>query len=209
MGHVVINNTRSKDDVERASLSFLVGNVAITSGQEEPLLLTIEGVWVATKGYSHGLQSTGFDPLSELVRTFAAASGHIWVCGACAKPRGFAHERVGKATKIIGAPPAVEALVTLQCLSECGARGLPRGPRPGTRANPQGLTNRELEVLPLLAEGLRNVDIADRLSTSRRTVEHHVAAVLLKFHARSRAEAVRHAYELGLLPLESSAPAPK
>jgi predicted ATPase/DNA-binding NarL/FixJ family response regulator len=82
------------------------------------------------------------------------------------------------------------------------------GPRPGTRANPQGLTNRELEVLPLLAEGLRNVDIADRLSTSRRTVEHHVSGVLTKFNARSRAEAVQRAYELGLLPLNSSDPAP-
>jgi predicted ATPase/DNA-binding CsgD family transcriptional regulator len=74
------------------------------------------------------------------------------------------------------------------------------GPRPGTRANPQGLTNRELEVLPLLAEGLRNVDIAERLSTSRRTVEHHVSAVLAKLHARSRAEAVQRAHERGLLP---------
>jgi DNA-binding CsgD family transcriptional regulator/tetratricopeptide (TPR) repeat protein len=107
----------------------------------------------------------------------------------------------------LGAAPAVE--ITRRRLYECGARGLPRGPRPGTRANPQGLTNRELEVLPLLAEGLRNVEIAHRLSTSRRTVEHHVAGVLLKFNARSRAEAVRRAYELGLLPLQSSDPAPK
>jgi predicted peroxiredoxin len=63
MGHVMINNTRGKDDVERASLAFLVGNVALTSGQEATLLLTIEGVWVATKGYTDGLQATGFDPL--------------------------------------------------------------------------------------------------------------------------------------------------
>jgi DNA-binding NarL/FixJ family response regulator len=83
------------------------------------------------------------------------------------------------------------------------------GSRPSTSANPQGLTNRELEVLPLLAEGLRNVDIADRLSTSRRTVEHHVSGVLTKFNARSRAEAVQRAYELGLLPLNSSDSAPK
>jgi DNA-binding NarL/FixJ family response regulator len=69
--------------------------------------------------------------------------------------------------------------------------------------------NRELEVLPLLAEGLRNVDIADRLSTSSSTVEHHVSAVLAKLSARSRAEAVQRAYELGLLPLVSSDPAPK
>jgi predicted ATPase/DNA-binding CsgD family transcriptional regulator/DNA-binding XRE family transcriptional regulator len=83
------------------------------------------------------------------------------------------------------------------------------GPRPRTRANSQGLTNRELEVLPLLAEGLQNVDIADRLSTSRRIVEHHVSGMLMKFNARSRTEAVQRAYELGLLPLVASDPAPK
>jgi DNA-binding NarL/FixJ family response regulator len=51
----------------------------------------------------------------------------------------------------------------------------------------------------LLAEGLHNAEIAERLSTSPRTVEHHVSAVLAKLDARSRAEAVRRAYELGLL----------
>jgi len=76
---------------------------------------------------------------------------------------------------------------------------LPRGPRQTTRANPQGLTSRQLEILLLLAEGLRNSEIADRLSTTPKTVEHHVSAVLAKLHARSRTEAVRLASEWGLL----------
>jgi DNA-binding CsgD family transcriptional regulator len=97
----------------------------------------------------------------------------------------------------LSASPAAE--LTRRLLRERGARGLPRGPRPGTLANPQGLTNRELEVLPLLAEGMRNAEIADRLSTSPRTIEHHVTGVLMKLNARSRAEAVRRAFELGLL----------
>jgi uncharacterized protein len=70
MGHVMIHNTRGKDDVERASLAFLVGNTALSSGQEATLLLTIEGVWVATKSYTEGLQAQGFAPLSELVQQF-------------------------------------------------------------------------------------------------------------------------------------------
>src|SRR5690349_9575758 len=57
MGHVMIHNTRGKDHIERASLAFLVGNTALSSGQEATLLLTIEGVWVATKGYTEGLQA--------------------------------------------------------------------------------------------------------------------------------------------------------
>jgi len=97
----------------------------------------------------------------------------------------------------LGALPAAE--ITRRLLRERGARGLPRGPHPRTRAHPQGLTSRQLEILPLLAEGLHNAEIAERLSTSPRTVEHHVSAVLAKLDARSRAEAVRRAYELGLL----------
>jgi len=77
MGHVMIHNTRGKDDVERASLAFLVGNVALNSGQEATLLLTIEGVWVATQGYADGLQASGFDPLSDLIAKFAANGGRI------------------------------------------------------------------------------------------------------------------------------------
>jgi DNA-binding CsgD family transcriptional regulator len=107
----------------------------------------------------------------------------------------------------LGATPAME--IARQRLKERGARGLARGPRPVTRRNPQGLTNRELEALLLLAEGLRNAEIADRLSTSPRTVEHHVAGVLMKLNARSRAEAVRRAYELGLLTEAPSAPGAK
>jgi DNA-binding CsgD family transcriptional regulator len=102
----------------------------------------------------------------------------------------------------LGATPATA--ITRQRLKGQGARGRSRGPRPVTRGNPRGLTNRELEVLPLLAEGLRNAEIADQFSTSPRTVEHHVAGVLMKLNARSRAEAVRRAYELGLLPQFSS-----
>jgi DNA-binding NarL/FixJ family response regulator len=75
-----------------------------------------------------------------------------------------------------------------------------QGPRPATQANPQGLTNRQLEVLALLAEGLRNPEIAKRPSTTPKTVEHHVSAVLTKLEARSRAEAVCAANQLGLIP---------
>jgi DNA-binding NarL/FixJ family response regulator len=79
-------------------------------------------------------------------------------------------------------------------LRELGLR-VPQGPRQATRANPAGLTTRQLDVLNLLGEGLTNAQIAERLVVSPRTVEHHVAAVLTKLGARTRREAGRRAAE--------------
>ena len=68
---------------------------------------------------------------------------------------------------------------------------VPGRPRDSTIANPAGLTARQLEVLNLLAEGLSNVEIADRLYISVRTVEHHVEGILTKLGVSSRREAAR------------------
>jgi DNA-binding CsgD family transcriptional regulator len=57
-------------------------------------------------------------------------------------------------------------------------------------------TDRQLEVLGLLAEGLTNAEIADRLVVSVRTVDHHVAAILAKLNVASRREAARAAADL-------------
>jgi DNA-binding NarL/FixJ family response regulator len=55
-----------------------------------------------------------------------------------------------------------------------------------------------LEVLELVALGLRNTEIADRLFLSPRTIEHHVSAILAKLDVRSRSEAAAAAVRLGI-----------
>jgi len=94
----------------------------------------------------------------------------------------------------LGARPA--AALVARRLRALGERGVRRGPRPATAANPAGLTRRETEVLRLLAAGLSNTEIAARLVLSGRTVDNHVAAILRKLGVRTRSEARAQAERL-------------
>ncbi|MET9894620.1 AAA family ATPase [Streptomyces sp. NPDC006465] len=85
-------------------------------------------------------------------------------------------------------------------LRALGLRRIPRGPLAVTRENPAGLTERQVQVIRLLAQGLTNGEIAERLVVSVRTVDHHVSAVLDKLGVRTRRQAAARAGELGLLP---------
>jgi DNA-binding CsgD family transcriptional regulator/tetratricopeptide (TPR) repeat protein len=97
----------------------------------------------------------------------------------------------------LGAGPA--AAIVARRLHERGARGVARGPRRTTKANPANLTTRELEVLQLVAQGLRNADIADRLFLSKKTVSHHISAILRKLEVSSRGQAGAKALQLGIV----------
>jgi DNA-binding CsgD family transcriptional regulator len=79
-------------------------------------------------------------------------------------------------------------------------RGLGRPvPRRSSPPGAFGLTRRELEVLALLVEGLSNRQIAERLVISPSTVTRHVANIFTKLDVHTRAQAVRTAFEAGLL----------
>lgn len=75
----------------------------------------------------------------------------------------------------------------------------PRGKGKATRGHAAGLTGRQAEVLQLLAEGLTNTEIADRLFVSPRTIEHHVSAILAKLDSSTRDGAVQRARDEGLV----------
>ena len=100
----------------------------------------------------------------------------------------------------IRAAGAGDALIDASVTRRLIARFVARRPAsPPAGADLESLTDREREVLELLARGLTNAEIADRLVVSGATVKTHVARVLAKLGLRDRVQAVILAYEAGLV----------
>jgi DNA-binding CsgD family transcriptional regulator len=97
----------------------------------------------------------------------------------------------------LGAGPL--AAIVRRRLRERGVRSIPRGPIEATRANPSGLTSKELQVLQLLAQGCSTAQLARRLHRSPKTVYRHVCSLFEKLGVHSRTEAVVAAYARGIV----------
>ena len=83
----------------------------------------------------------------------------------------------------LGAHPAAEE--TRQKLQAAGASKVPHQPRHSTRQNPFSLTDRQVDILALLIEGLSNTQITSRLHISPKTADHHVSAILSRLDVHS------------------------
>jgi len=152
------------------------------------------------------------EPFDGCPDEFAAGLRGDWRAAAAAWERvGDPYERALELLDSGEVEPTVEALTVFESLTarpaadlarrqlrRLGVRNLPRRPHPTTRENPAGLTNRQVEILRLLGEGLTNAEIAHRLVLSVRTVDHHVSAVLQKLGITSRRDAAAAVTKLGI-----------
>lgn len=111
MTSLLVHCTHGKEDPERATLAFIVGNVAASADQDVVLLLTIDGVWLATQGYAADIRKEGFPPLQGVMQSFLANGGQIWACGTCTKPRNITEDQLIAGAKIVTAANVVERLV--------------------------------------------------------------------------------------------------
>lgn len=112
MSKLTVNCTHGQEDAERATLPFIVGNVAASADQDAVVLLTIDGVWLATRGYADNIQKEGFQPLKEIIASFVANGGQIWACGSCTKPRGITEGDLIEGAHIVTAANIVERLAS-------------------------------------------------------------------------------------------------
>ncbi len=133
------------------------------------------------------------------------ASGHtsdrlraLALSGWAALPIDVSSTQLRQALEIVDAGFAVAPADWLR--STPAATPLPRPSDLDDLQDPS-LTDREHTVLDLLAEGLSNQRIADRLGISPHTVKFHIASIYDKLDARTRTQAVRHALDRGLLHL--------
>jgi DNA-binding NarL/FixJ family response regulator len=109
-------------------------------------------------------------------------------------------EQLVAAVRLVAAGDALLAPSITRRLVERFARPAPAAtPRPSSAPELSALTSREREVLVLMARGLSNAELAERLTLSEATVKTHVARILSKLELRDRVQAVVLAYEMGVV----------
>lgn len=110
MKKFLIHCTHGKEDAERATLPFIVANVAVTADQDTTVFLTVEAVRIATRDYADGIQKDGMKPLKDVLQSFVQNGGRIWACGACTGPRGITDADLIHGAQIVTAVNLVEHL---------------------------------------------------------------------------------------------------
>lgn len=110
MPKLLVNLTSAKDNADKATVAFVVANAGLAAGQEVTIFLNVEAVRLATPGYAADIAVDGFKPLAELIATFAANGGTIWVCPPCFNARGLDKEKLVAGASFAGGAAVVELL---------------------------------------------------------------------------------------------------
>lgn len=110
MNGLVINLTRSTDDVDRSSVAMVVAGASVASGQQTSVFLSAEGVRLAQQGVASDMHEEGFAPMSELVSSYVGAGGSLLVCSPCAKKRGIGEDQLIDGASIVGGATLVALL---------------------------------------------------------------------------------------------------
>jgi predicted peroxiredoxin len=110
MAKLLVNLSSGTDNLDKASVAFVVANAGLAGEQETAVFLTVEGVRLVQQGFADNLQAEGFKPLKELIDTFLAGGGMVWVCPPCASVRGVTQDNVISGVVFAGGAKLVEFL---------------------------------------------------------------------------------------------------
>lgn len=110
MAKLLIHSSHGPEDPERATLPFVIANNAAIAGQEVVVMLTIEGVRVATRGGAGTVHHEGLPPLAEVLGEYVSNGGQVWACQSCTKPRGITEGDLVEGARIAAAMQVVEYL---------------------------------------------------------------------------------------------------
>jgi DNA-binding CsgD family transcriptional regulator/tetratricopeptide (TPR) repeat protein len=212
--------------VARAELAWITGEepsageladvLRLADDRAHPWWVGTLAVWLAHTGRCPTLRTAPAEPYRLALSGRWDEASHWWLVRRSGYQAGLVAALSGNepllrsALEIVDGVDAPAAALRIRSqLRALGARGIPRGPRPSTRSNLGGLTTRQVEVLRLVSQGLSNADIAAELVISRRTVDHHVSAVLARLGAANRVEAARLARAQGLTTQDGQVGGPR
>jgi DNA-binding CsgD family transcriptional regulator len=163
------------------------------------------GYWLGRAGH-HVSTSDSVHPYDLLANGQWRQAAEAWQRAGCPYEQALALSHSPEPADLLSALQLLDALGAEPLarrvrarLRELGVSRIPRGRIQSTRENPAGLTDRQTDVIRLLAEGLTNAEIAARLVLSVRTVDTHVGAILTKLDAKTRRDAAARAKAMGLL----------
>lgn len=200
----------------RAEIAYLSGDPSRARSEAESIIDGVMAVgepwgagelayWLGRCGGAGGAPAIAPEPWAKQIAGDAEQAAALWQQWGCPYEAAQAMAECDNEPSLrraldqasdLGAKPLAAQI--RRRLRRLGVRGIRLGPRPSTEKGPRQLSPRELEVLTLLAEGLSNGEMADRLHLSRRTVEHHVDAILGKLGVGTRTAAAREATAMGL-----------
>ena len=201
---------RGDTGIERQLIARWRAARALGVARADSAAALAEFAWLTDRSDLATLALDGWNPTAEVVR-YCARAGVVHDAVDDTTPWGITDwataadlwELVGdpyeRALALADSGETVRMRQALQILDRLGGTsaaaivrkhlGDTRGPLPDTVRNPACLTARQVDVLSLVADGLTNAEIADRLYLSVRTVDHHVSAILEKLGVGSRRDA--------------------
>ncbi len=110
MAKLLVNLTSGKDNIDKATVAFVIANAGIAGGQEVAVFLSVEAVLLAKHGFADDIHVEGFKPIKELIETFVAGGGMVWVCPPCANVRAVTEDTLISGAVFAGGAKLVEFL---------------------------------------------------------------------------------------------------